>query len=286
MLACEDEITPSLEEADPVLSVDAWVTDQAAPQVIRLTQTTPYFDQTVVPVTEAQVVITNGQGEVFSFSETAPGNYTWNPTDVSSTLGTVGETYRLTVTTDGQTYEATSTMTAVPPIDSITYEFQESFFGFPATYIAEFWATDPLGEGNAYWIRYARNDTLFNGPDDISLAFDAGFSQGGNLDGVVFIQPIRASINPVDEDDEGEILPAYRAEDSVYVELHSLTAPAYDFLNQVSIQTNRPGGFGELFANPLSNVPTNIQNTSDTGPAAVGFFNVSAVSSAGTRVID
>ncbi len=69
--------------------------------------------------------------------------------------------------------------------------------------------------------------------------------------------------------------------DSAYVEIHSLSDAAFDFLNQVIIQTNRPGGFGELFASPLANVPTNIVKKSSGGTPAIGFFNVSAVSGLG-----
>ncbi len=66
--------------------------------------------------------------------------------------------------------------------------------------------------------------------------------------------------------------------------MHSISDEAFDFLNQVAIQTNRPGGFAELFANPIANVPTNITTVDANGPAVVGFFNVAAVSGLGTRV--
>jgi len=54
----------------------------------------------------------------------------------------------------------------------------------------------------------------------------------------------------------------------------------------VKVQTNRPGGFGELFATPLANVSTNIINTNAQGTKTQGFFNVAAVSSAGKRFKD
>ncbi|MFN9909083.1 MAG: hypothetical protein ACK56F_23670, partial [bacterium] len=66
--------------------------------------------------------------------------------------------------------------------------------------------------------------------------------------------------------------------DSVYVEINSITLEAFTYLQQVSIQTNRPGGFSELFARPIANVPTNIENVDPKGKAALGFLNVGAVS--------
>jgi cobyrinic acid a,c-diamide synthase len=72
--------------------------------------------------------------------------------------------------------------------------------------------------------------------------------------------------------------------DSVYVEIHSITPEAFNFLNQVVIQIDRPGGFSELFAAPLANVSTNISNMNSNGKPVVGFFCVSAVSTAGKRL--
>lgn len=286
LTACEDEITPALEEADPILVVDAWITDQPEPQVVRLTQTQPYFDTTASTVAGATVRIDDSQGTTYTFAEDErePGAYYWNPPGPDQTFGTVGETYQLTVEAAGQTYTATTSMGPVPPIDSITYELLEAFAFFPETYIAEFWATDLPEEGNAYWVRGYKNGVLLNDPDEISVAYDAGFSRGGSFNGTVFAQPIRTSINPIDEDEDGETLPAYDLGDSVYVQLYSISDAAFDFLNQVAIQTNRPGGFAELFANPIANVSTNIVAADPEAPPAVGYFNVASVSGLGIRL--
>ena len=123
-----------------------------------------------------------------------------------------------------------------------------------------------------------------NKPSEINLAYDAGFSAGGNFDGVSFITPIRQGINPFDQDDNDEIIPPYLPGDSVYVEIHSITLEAFNFMNEVAIQTNRPGGFSELFASPISNVSTNIFNANNSSRKALGFFNVAAVSGLGKRL--
>jgi hypothetical protein len=69
----------------------------------------------------------------------------------------------------------------------------------------------------------------------------------------------------------------------VYVEINSITVQAFDYLQQVQVQTDRPGGFGELFARPVSNVSTNIVNLNKNGKKALGFFNVAAVTGRGQR---
>lgn len=284
--ACEDQISPALEQVDPVLAVDAWITDQPTEQVIRLSQTQPYFDTVASPVVGATVQVTGSAGDLYVFEEDErePGAYYWTPPTPEQGFGTVGATYELQIDTDGQSYTSTTVLDPVPPIDSITYELTEANAFFPETYIAQFWAVDLPEEGNAYWIRAYRNGALLNRPDEISLAYDAGFTRGGNFNATVFAQPIRTSINPIDGDGDGNFLPSYNRGDSVYVELQSISDAAFDFLNEVSIQTNRPGGFAELFASPIANVPTNIINTDPNGADAVGFFNVAAVSGLGTRI--
>jgi hypothetical protein len=144
-------------------------------------------------------------------------------------------------------------------------------------------ATDFPGVGDTYWIRSYKNGVFLNQPGEINIAFDAGFSSGGNVDGIPFIQPIRDGVNPFDEDEDGNFLPPYEPGDSLYVELFSISNEAFVFLTELSIQTDRPGGFAELFAQPLSNVPSNVF-AEDENLRVVGFFNVAAVSSAGRRL--
>lgn len=56
--ACETIIEPELEDAAPVLVVDAWLTNQEKAQEIILTQTQPYFENELpVGVTGAGVTV-------------------------------------------------------------------------------------------------------------------------------------------------------------------------------------------------------------------------------------
>lgn len=71
--------------------------------------------------------------------------------------------------------------------------------------------------------------------------------------------------------------------DSLFVEIHSISNEAYFFLNQVIEETTREAGFGALFATPLSNVSTNLV-PGNPDNSVLGFFNISAVSSSGTRL--
>lgn len=285
--ACEDRISPSLEKANPVLAVDAWINNKNEKQIVRLTQTQPYFQNSVPEgVSGALVTITDNEGRNYLFNEdfNKAGDYTWTPPTSSVVFGKIGNSYRLVVQLqNGETYQATSYMGRVPVIDSVTLAFEEKNAFQPDSYIAEFWSTEPAGSGDTYWIKAFKNGTLLNKPAEINIAYDAGFSAGGNFDGVTFITPKRRGVNPNEVDENDEAISPYQPGDSLNVEIHSISIQAFNYLNEVTIQTNRPGGFSELFSTPIANVSTNIFNVNKNGPVAVGFFNVSAVSSKGKR---
>lgn len=290
LFSCEKTINPELEYADPILVVDAWLNDKVEPQEIRLTRTQPYLENELpTGVSGATVTVRYDGGEIiFDEDPDKPGTYRWIPTTGTSedVFGTTGRAYTLMVTADGDTYEATSKINRTTTIDSISFKFEENSAFYPDdSYTAEFWANDPAGPGDTYWIKAYKNGVLLSKPSEISIAYDAAFTAGGNFDGVTFIPPIRA-VNPDDVDEDDLPLSPYDLGDSLYVEIYSTTLEAYTFLNEVIIQTDRPGGFAELFSTPLANVSTNITNTDPNGKKAVGFFNVSAVNGKGAKLVE
>ena len=286
LMSCETLIQPDLERAPQVLVVDAWVTIRHDAQEISIKRTAGYFDNAGLPgVEDASVVVRNvTTGRDFMFMHLADGVYRWIPPTDADSLGVVGDSFALSVVTSTGSYTAESRAGRVPVIDSV-YFFREPASGLiPESTFAEFWAIDPPGSGDTYWIKAWKNDTLLLRPSEINLAYDAGFSEGGNYDGGPFITPKRRGISPVVTDEEGNFLSPFRTGDSVYVEIHSITRGAFEFMNQVFIQTDRPGGFQELFASPPANVSTNIKASG--AAAAIGFFNVAHVSSNGRRLVN
>lgn len=284
--ACETEVHPELEEIDPFLVVDGWLTNTANTQQIRLTYIRPYFDNTqATPVTDASVSVSEAEtSRIFEFTDDDNnGVYEWIP-PAGQRFGVIGRTYGLHVQHAGITYQSFSKMDSVPPIDSVTFEYypKDSFIK-QDYWVGEFWARDLGGPGNTYWIKTWKNGRYLNEPDEINIAYDAGFSAGGEVDSLTFIQPIRTFINEYEQDEDDNFLPPYVPGDSVYIEIHGVSDDAWFFLSRVANETNRPGGFAELFADPLANVPTNII-PSQENVRVVGFFSVASVSSFGTRV--
>ena len=285
LISCEDIITPELPTNDPILVVDAWLNNLNEEQKIILSSTQDYLDSTSSPsVSGAIVQVSDNLGNVFDFVESVPGEYVWQPTILKNNLGDVGSSYTLNIQYDGKEIIAQSTMNRTSTIDSVNFvrgQFPEG------SYYAEFWSREEAGIGDAYWIKSYVNGIYQNGLDDIITCIDAGASsEGAVIDGIPFIPPIRRGITRFETDDDGDFISPFNEGDSLYVEIHSVTYEAFDFLNKTSIQINRPGGFGELFAVSLSNVPTNLQVVNDNRFPVVGFFNISAVHGMGNTLDD
>lgn len=279
LTGCEDVIDLKTETGPAQLVVDGWITDQPGPQTIRLTLSAAYFNNGPAPIaTGAEVTITDDKGTAFPFRYVPEKKvYQWTPPQDSLKLGRIGRTYTLKILFEGEEYRATNQIKRVPTIDSLTYK-EERFpikppQGPQEGYLAEFFARDFPGFGDTYWIKPLKDGKLYGtDANDISLVFDGAFSPGAPSDGLVFIQPLRQSINV------GKL---FSAGDTAGVELHSITPEAYYFLLQVR-QESANGG---IFAVPPANIPTNIQNVNLNGKKALGFFGASGVSRAET-VID
>jgi hypothetical protein len=282
--ACDKTIYPELDQPFELVVIDAWITDQSAPQHIYVSKTQPYFENEFPEkLSGATVQVIDNDGTVYPFIENDSA-YTWVSPD-GNTFGEVGKTYFLSVEVEGQQYGSVTSMGRVPAIDSIVFSFEESIpnFIYEDFYLAQFYATDPEGVGDAYWIKAWKNGQYLNKPSEVNISFDAGNISSATIDGVPFIQPIRQDyINPFDEneDDDRSGFPSpYKIGDSIRVEIHAISPAAYFFLTEVIRQTNRAGGFGALFAEPVANVSTNIYNLNENSDErAVGFFNVGSVS--------
>jgi len=283
--ACDTEINPTLNPAAEVMVVDAWLNDKNETQKIFLTISQPYFDQSLPEkVEDANVsVIDLSSGEAITFIET-DAYYAWEPGDEG--FLEVGHQYQLRIEVEGVTYSANARLGPVPEVDSVQFTYNPKDINFKKPYFtAEFLANDIPGQGDAYWIKAWKNGVYLSKPSEINIAYDAGFSSNQTMDGVLFNQIIRKDfVNPWDKnpDNENVLLPPYVVGDSLYLEIHSIDPMAFEFLSGVILQTNRPGGFSELFATPLANVISNIHTVSGESPTRVqGFFNVSAVTSGG-----
>jgi len=287
LTSCEDVVDITLDEGTPQLTIDAWLTNQPGVQTIRLTEIASYFDNTAnPPALGATVVVTSQEGIIYNFlDDDNDGNYVWTPTEGGVSFGEIGKGYGLAVEYKGETFIAATFMQRVATVDSITFDFEEKSLGTPEGYYGQFYARDFVGENDCYWVKTYKNGTFLGKPQEINIAYDAGTSAGGNVDGLIFIPPIRNGINRFpdldDSSEDGTDVAPWALGDSVYVELWSITPDTFFFLEQARNQMTNGG----LFASPIANVPTNIQNANTNSEVkALGYFCTSAVSSLGSRV--
>ena len=285
IFSCDEVIHPNLPLADAPIVIDAWLYNKAETQTISIRRANTYFDNsTPTGMSGAIVSITDlaDEGNPIFFSEDEPGQYIWNPIDPTDSFGDIGHDYRLNIQLAGNSYTSFSSINPVPSIDSITWRLEPETVFFDDSYFGEFWSRDLIGEGNLYWIKTWKNGQLLNNPSEINIAYDAAFSEEAHADGFFFIQPIRDAMNPFELDNNDRLIQPYDLGDSAFVEINSITPAAFFFLQQVQIQTDRPGGFAELFSTPLANVQSNILS-SDRSEKVLGFFCTSASSGLGRK---
>lgn len=268
--SCEDVIELKVQDGVEQLVVDGWLTSKYEDQIIKLTLSQGYFDNSdPKPATRANVIVFEEDSTSHVLLEIDNSGEYLLPKEETGFLKENGQ-YALYIEYEGEAYAAVSKLNRVPPIDSLSYEYFEFPFApddSAATegYFAEFYANEPAGEGDTYWIRTKKNGELINDPTLISIAYDAGFTPGSGTDGLIFILPVRQSIN------DG----LYVHGDSIHVELWSTTPDAYYYLLQVRQESSNGG----IFATPPANIPTNIFNlNSASEKKAIGFFGVSGVS--------
>lgn len=271
--SCEDPIDVTLEDAETLVVVDAWINGNSEPQTIRLSYTGPYFDNGQTSgIEDANVRVSSSEGNTFDFVPAGNGNYEWIPSS-GETLGPIGTEYTLNITANGINYSSSTFMNRVPEIDSITQEFiDDDPFRDDGIY-TEFISKDLVGLGDTYWIKTFKNGSFLNKPEEINITYDAGFDSGGEVDGIVFISPIRFLSNEIDED--GSFVPWIQNEE-IRIEIHSISNEAFRFMELGRDQLLN--GSNGIFAEPLANTRGNV--TADNGDVVLGVFNVAAISSA------
>ncbi len=274
LTSCEDVIDIQTPDAPNQWVVDAWINNLPAKQIIRITESQPYFNNEFSPgVLGAEVSISSDRGEVFIFEDEGTGDYSWLP-PADSVFGAVGSAYELTIRFNDHIITGQSVMNPVPSIDSITQELRLDELGPDGIY-AEFFARDLPGLGNTYWIKAFKNNQFLNKPSEINLAFDGGFDAGAEIDGIIFIPPIREFINPDPDSSEMDVSP-YRVTDRVRVEIHSINLDAFLFLESARDQILN--GNNTIFAFPIANSPGNL-SSADPNEEILGIFNVASVTS-------
>lgn len=279
LFSCEDKIDLSnkLKNTESQLVVDAFINNLPETQTVVLSGTQPFYDNTSQKfISGAIVTLTDANtGAIFPFTEMEMGKF------VSSVNGdlmlVVGHDYALNINYKDENFVAYSKMNRVVAVDSLFFVESETFSGEkkPGKYTAEFLATDSLGAGDRYWVRFYRNGIRNTQPELINISYDGSLGPSTQSDdSLVFIQPLRTAINENGADKE------YVENETLMVEIYSINTGVASFLSGLASlsQQGSGGAFGALFSQPPYNLPTNISNTNEKGSKPVGYFCTSAVS--------
>jgi len=269
--SCEDVVQIKLDEGSKLYVVDAFINNLREDQKVRVVTNDSYFSNQQAPaVTNAAVVLTDlTTNTSFNFNYTSNGYYVYALAS-TDTIAKTGHQYKLSVTIDGEEYTSLAVQKRAAVIDSIGFVYNDGQFGPhtpDTTYTALLFARDKADDNpDYYWVKTFRNDTLFNGSDDINICIDGtgGPVVGAPQDTIDFTPPSTFLS-----------FKSYRKNNKCKVEVHSITRDTYFFFLQSLNQINNQG----LFATTPENVRTNITTPEKAATKAVGWFSVASVAS-------
>lgn len=119
---CEEYLAPDIDSQESYYVFDGTITNQAGPQIVKITSSLSYNDNsTYIPVAGAQVTIEEKDGQIFPLNLDSNGNYV---TD-STVCGIINNEYRLhAIMPDGKEfYSSYEKLLPSAPIDSMSAEY-------------------------------------------------------------------------------------------------------------------------------------------------------------------
>jgi len=247
-VSCQDVIDVELNTAEPRLVIDAsihWLKGTTGnSQMVKLSLTAPYFDDSVPPATGALVSISDSSGNTFNFAEESSTGIYKNETFIP----VIGEKYNLNIVYNDETYIASETMVPVVPIDFIEQANDGGFSGDEIEIKAFY--TDPANEKNFYLFEFLvseRNSSTIEVYDDI-------FTDGNQI----------FAFYSEDELVSGEEL---------IIKNSGISGRTYEFLNILVQQTDDDSG--DPFETQPATVRGNCINQTNPSNFPLGYFRVS-----------
>lgn len=244
--SCEDVIEVDLPTSETRLVVDALIGfnsrdgDPITVGQVKLTLTTPFFEQVVPPAENAIVEIIDEQtGEVFPLSESDPGVFTTGFPNLE-----FDRDYTLSIQYNGEVYTATERLSPSPVIDDAV---QGDGFLFDEEEETEviITFTDIPGQ---------RNNYLFSFGFDNFLVIEDEFFQDSEITFSYFYEDV----------EPGDVLP---------ITLFGVNQGFANYAELVLTQSGQDGG--GPFSTPPATIKGNIINTTNNDNFPFGYFAIS-----------
>ncbi len=246
--SCEEVVNIDLEESEPRLVIEASIVwfkgTPGNEQSIKLSETSPFYEEEVIPVENASVKIIAQDGEEFVFTYALNGNYV--NTDFDPVLN---QSYQLEILYEDQIYTASESLLPVTPID---YVEQTESGGFSGTDIEiKAYYTDPAEQENYYLFKF-RND-------DLSLEiYEDEFTNGNQIFGYYSNDDITA-------------------DDLIEIQIQGISKSYYEYLFILRSQVGTSDG-GPFETMPAT-VKGNIINRNNPDNYPFGYFRLSEADS-------
>ena len=238
--SCKKIIEIDTNNAEPQLVIEGVITNQIGDQVIKISKSVSYDDQSIFPAVSGAVVsVSDSRGNTYNFTENAAGVYALRM------RGIAGVTYTMKAVVEGKTYTAISKMPTAVRLDSIGVVVN-TFFNNERKTIAAY-VLDPAGEANYYHFNMYVNDFQ---SDRVYVNNDR-LTNGNNL-------RLQLFYSKNDDDDEGLV-----TGDKVAVDMHCIDANIFNYWYALSQQSGRGPNQGTTPANPTSNISN----------GALGYFS-------------
>ena len=250
LTSCETVVDVDLNTAPERLVIDANINWEKGTtgnvQSIILSKTTGYYNNDIPKVSNASVFITNSSNTVFDFIEepsanNKPGQYT-----CQNFQPVLGETYTLTVISEGKTYTAIEKLMATPNITDIEQEddlgLNNDQIGIKINYI-------DLPEVNNYYL--IKTISSVSVLPDLQIAPDE-YNQGNKIIGIY-------------------THPDLKKDSTLNIKLFGISERYYNYMNLLIIAISGSDG-------PFQTTPTtvrgNIVNQTNPQEYALGYFRL------------
>ncbi|GAA4953082.1 DUF4249 domain-containing protein [Algibacter agarivorans] len=247
-MSCEDVIEVNLNTAEPRLVIEAslnWIKGtNGNTQVIRLSLTAPYFDDTVPAATGANVTVTDLNNNTFSFIEEGNTGIYKN----QSFIPVLNGIYNLTINYNSEVYTATETLMPVAPVEFVEQKNDGGFSGEEIEIKAYY--TDPSGIDNYYLFEFLVIDD-----NTLSLeVYDDEFTDGNQIFAFYSSEDIESG-------------------DELLIRNSGLSERGYEFLNILLQQTDDDSG--DPFETQPATVRGNCVNQTNPNNYPLGYFRAS-----------
>ena len=247
--SCEKVVNIKLDTADKKYVVEGVLTNQPGTCMVLLSQTKDFdASNEFTGISGATVQITEKDGATTPLTETSTGVY-----QAASLTGTTGKTYTLSVTVNGQSFLAVSTMPAQVNMDSIFMTEDEAPGG--KRNMANVQYNDPAKLANNYrfvqYVNGVKEQTIFVRNDELT-------------DGNLTITKLRYPKNDDDEKDN-----SIKTGDLIKIDMQCIDSAVYKYWYSLSRSATGGGSNSATPANPVTNM---------TG-GALGYFSAHTLQS-------